>query len=102
MKQSIKDKIQMIIDKWVNNYNKLMEDDPHGFEHIAETEESLGIMIHMDGDDNCIAIDGELLAQHTCTSEFQYLKTLWDDIYDVLCDHEYEYYGMGLFKQDND
>jgi len=108
MKQSIKDQIQLVIKEWIQGYNATLKssyeimniqfpnDKPFVFE--TETEESLGIMIHFGDDNENVAIDGELLAEYTMTSELNYLKSLWENIYDVLMENEYEYWGMGLFK----
>ena len=107
MKQTIKSQIQLVIEKWIQNYNaeskkateemiKLYPNEPWTYK--VQTEESLGIMIHFGDDNENVAIDGELLAEYTMTSECDYLKSLWENIYDVLMENEYEYWGMGLFK----
>jgi len=107
MKQTTKSQIQSVITGWIQNYNvelkksteemaKLFPDD--FYTHENETEESLCIMVHFGDDNENVAIDGELLAEYAMESEFNYLKTLWENIYDVLMENEYEYWGMGLFK----
>ena len=107
MNQTIKNQIQLVIEKWIQNYNaeskkateemiKLYPNEPWTYK--VQTEESLGIMIHFGDDNENVAIDGELLAEYTMTSECDYLKSLWENIYDVLMENEYEYWGMGLFK----
>jgi len=108
MNQTIKSQIQLVIEKWVQNYNITLKKDTEDmaerfpnekpYVHEIETKESLGIMIHFGDDNDNVAIDGELLAEYTMTAECDYLKTLWDNIYDILMENEYEYWGMGLFK----
>ena len=108
MKQTIKSQIQLVIEKWIQNYNITLKKDTEEmaerfpnekpYVHETETVESLGIMINFGDDSDNVAIDGELLAEYTMTSEFNYLKSLWENIYDVLMENEYEYWGMGLFK----
>jgi hypothetical protein len=108
MNQTIKSQIQLVIEKWVQNYNITLKKDTEDmaerfpnekpYVHEIETKESLGIMIHFGDDNDNVAIDGELLAEYTMTAECDYLKTLWANIYDILMENEYEYWGMGLFK----